>query len=200
MERASGSSRCRTPDGRKIVAMAPQTATRMTYEEFMALPAEEGQHYELIEGELVVNPAPVPRHQRIVRKIFGRLDRYFEVHGGGEVWIAPLDIVLSRDNVLEPDLVVILSGRAAIVGPKNVQGAPDIAIEVLSEGTRRRDKTVKRRLYEQHGVTEVWIVDPDEVSVTIVRDGEATVAGERVTTPLLPGFAMPLRDVFAEEP
>ena len=90
--------------------MAPQTATRMTYEEFMALPEEEGKHYELIEGELVLNPAPLPRHQRIVRKIVGRLDRSFEEHRNGEVWHAPLDVVLSRDNVLEPD-ELIASGR-----------------------------------------------------------------------------------------
>ncbi len=180
--------------------MAPQTATRMTYEEFMALPDEEGKYYELIEGELVVNPAPVPRHQRIARKILGRLDRYFEKHGGGEVWLAPLDVVLSRENVLEPDLAVILSGRASIVGQKNVQGAPDIVIEVLSEGTRRKDKTVKRRLYEQNGVTEIWIVDPDELSTTIIRAGNATVVTDTVSSPLLPGFALDLRYVFAEEP
>ncbi|HEX6087038.1 MAG TPA: Uma2 family endonuclease, partial [Thermoanaerobaculia bacterium] len=111
--------------------MAPQTATRMTYEEFMALPEKEGKHYELIEGELVLNPAPLPRHQRIVRKIVGRLDRSFEEHRNGEVWHAPLDVVLSRDNVLEPDVAVILSNRASIVGHKNVQGAPDIVVEVL---------------------------------------------------------------------
>ena len=180
--------------------MAPQAATRMTYEEFMALPEEEGTFYELIEGELVVNPAPVPRHQRIARKILGRLDRYFEKHGGGEVWHAPLDIVLSRENVLEPDLAVILSGRASIVGHKNVQGAPDIVIEVLSEGTRRKDKTVKRRLYEQHGVTEVWIVDPDELSVTVIRDGDAAVVTNVVSSPLLPDFTLDLRYVFADEP
>src|SRR5215212_6847488 len=149
--------------------MAPQTATRITYEEFMALPEEEGKHYELIEGELVVNPAPLPRHQRIVRKLIGRLDRYFEAHGSGEVWHAPLDFVLSRENVLEPDVAVILRERADIVGPKNVQGVPDIVIEVLSEGTNRNDKTVKRRLYEQHGVPEIWIVDPDELTVTVIR-------------------------------
>jgi Uma2 family endonuclease len=180
--------------------MAPQTATRITYEEFMALPEEDGKHYELIEGELVLNPAPLPRHQRIVRKIIGRLDRYFETHGNGEVWHAPLDIVLSRENVLEPDVAVILSERASIVGPKNVQGAPEIAIEVLSEGTRRKDKTVKRRLYEQHGVTDVWLVDPDDLSVTISRGGGATVVRDVVSSPLLPGFVLDLRYVFSDQP
>ena len=72
--------------------MAPQTTTRMTYDEFMALP-EDSQHYELIEGELIVNPSPVPRHQRILRKIFFALCAYFETSGGGEAFCAPLDVV-----------------------------------------------------------------------------------------------------------
>ncbi|HEX6083833.1 MAG TPA: Uma2 family endonuclease, partial [Thermoanaerobaculia bacterium] len=90
--------------------------------------------------------------------------------------------------------------RASIVGQKNVQGAPDIVVEVLSEGTRRRDKTVKRRLYEQHGVTEVWIVDPDELSVTIIRGGGATVVTDTARSELLPGFTLDLHYVFAGEP
>ena len=180
--------------------MAPHTATRMTYEEFMALPAEEGKHYELVEGELVVNPAPLPRHQRIVRKIVGRLDRYFEAHGNGEVWHAPLDVVLSRENVLEPDVAVILSERASIVAHNNVQGAPDLVIEVLSEGTRRKDRTVKRRLYEQHGVREIWLVDADDLSVTIIRNGEETVVKDIAGSPELPGFVLDLSYVFSDRP
>ena len=98
--------------------MAPQTATRMTYEEFMALPEEEGKHYELIEGALVLNPAPVTKHQRVLRKMLTRLDRYFEERGGGEVFSAPYDVVLSAENVLEPDLLVIKSERSSIVREK----------------------------------------------------------------------------------
>ncbi len=180
--------------------MAPQTATRMSYEEFLALPQEDGKYFELIEGELVVNPAPLPRHQRIVRKIIVRLDRYFEAHRSGEVWHAPLDVVLSRENVLEPDVAVILRERAGIVGPKNVQGAPNIVIEVLSEGTKRKDKTVKRRLYEQHGVPEIWIVDPDELAVTVIREGRVTIVTDVVSSPALPGFSLDLQSVFSDEP
>lgn len=187
--------------------MAPQTATRMTYEEFMALPGEEGKHYELIEGELVVNPAPLVKHQRIVRKLLTALDRYFEERGGGEVLCAPLDVALSPDNVLEPDLIVILSDRLPLLGAANMQGPPNIAVEVLSEGTRRRDVVVKRRLYETFGVDEYWIVDPEIDTVRIYRRGGAsferaieisTDSGGNITSPLLPGFALDVNHVFAE--
>lgn len=186
--------------------MAPQTATRMTYEELLALP-DDGRHYELIEGELVLNPAPVPRHQRILRKILTALDRYFEEHGGGEVFCAPLDIVLSDENVLEPDILVLKSERASLVGPANIQGAPNIAIEILSPGSRRRDEVVKRRLYERFGVDEYWIVDPEIEAVKIYRrNGDAfspsteinTDTGGTITSPLLPEFALDVNAVFAE--
>ena len=168
----------------------------MTYEEFMALPYVECEHYQLIEGELVVTGGRTPGHQLIVGNLLFALDCHFEKHGGGEVLPAPLDVVLSRENVLHPDVLVIRRERASIVRVENVQGAPDIAIEVLWEDTRYRDEVVKRRLYERFGVIEYWMVDPDKSSVTIIRNGKDIVVTDIITTPLLPGFAMPLRDVF----
>ena len=187
--------------------MAPQTATRMSYEEFMALPEEEGKHYELIEGELVLNPAPVTKHQRILRKIFFALCGYFEEHRTGEVFVAPFDTVLSRENVLQPDLLIVKGERAHLVGAKNLQGAPSITIEILSEGSRRKDEVTKRRLYERFGVDEYWIVDPEIDGVKVYRrTGEVfdlaieinTDSGGSITSPLLPGFALDVKDIFAE--
>jgi Uma2 family endonuclease len=186
--------------------MAPQTATRMTYEEFMALP-DDGKHYELIEGELVLNPAPNMRHQSIQWRIASALSRYLEAHPIGRGFNAPTDVVLNDDVILEPDLLVILNEHTSILGVNNVQGAPDIALEILSPGTRRKDEIVKKRLYEHHGVNEYWVVDPDAELVKIYRrEGTAfahpividTEAGGAITSPLLPGFSLDVRDVFAE--
>lgn len=186
--------------------MAPQTATRMTYEEFMALP-DDGKHYELIEGELVLNPAPVPRHQWIIGNVHFALRAYFVAHGGGRAYLSPVDVVLSSVNVLEPDVVVILADRLALIGPMNVQGPPSIAIEVLSPGSRRKDEVTKKRLYEQFGVDEYWIADPETETVKIYRrSGDTfdraieidTDAGGTITSPLLPGLALDVTAVFAE--
>jgi len=141
--------------------MVPQTATRMTYEEFMALPEEKGKHRELIEGELVGNPAPNLRHQAIVGNFYFAFRLYFEQHPIGKVYVAAVDVVLSIENVLEPDVIVVLADRASRLQGRNVQGAPNVAIEVLSAGSRRRDEVTKRRLYERFGVDEYWIADPD---------------------------------------
>lgn len=186
--------------------MAPQTATRMSSDEFLALP-DDGKHYELIEGELVLNPAPVPRHQWILAKLHFALHGYLETHQSGRAFFSPIDVVLSSENVLEPDIVVLLTDRLSLAGPKNVQGPPNIVIETLSERTRRRDEVTKRRLYEQYGVDEYWIFDPEIDTVKIYRRaGNAfdraieinTEAGGTITSPLLPGFALDVRAVFAE--
>ena len=172
----------------------------------MALP-DDGKHYELIEGELVLNPASVTKHQRVLRRLLTRLDRYFEEHGGGEVFCAPYDVVLSDETVLEPDLLVVKSERASIIREKRAIGAPNIAIEILSESSRRKDEVTKRRLYEKHGVDEYWVVDPAIDIVKLYRrTGESfglavelnTETGGAITSPLLPGFSLDVNYVFAE--
>jgi Uma2 family endonuclease len=184
--------------------MAPQTSTRLTYEDYLELP-DDGKQYELIEGELVLNPTPITRHQRIVLKIAIHLQMYFDRQGGGEAFVAPLDVVLAEDVVLEPDVMVVLSERMSIVGEKNIQGAPNIVVEVLSEGTRKRDETIKRKLYERYGVDEYWIADPviDVVKIyrrsgaSFVRAAEiSTESGGEITSPILPGFALDVSLVF----
>ncbi|HYR29005.1 MAG TPA: Uma2 family endonuclease, partial [Thermoanaerobaculia bacterium] len=127
-------------------------------------------------------------------------------HGGGEAIPSPLDVVLNDVNIVEPDVIVIKTERASIVGPKNVQGAPNLVVEVLSDGSRRADEIKKRKLYEQHGVDEYWIVDPELELVKIYRRTAAafervaeigTEDGGTITTPLLPGLALDVADVFA---
>jgi Uma2 family endonuclease len=178
----------------------------MTVREFLELP-DDGNRCELIEGELVLNASSVLRHQRILRRLMVRLDRYFEEHGGGEVLNAPCDVILNDDNALQPDLLVVLSSRAGILREKNVQGPPNIAIEILSTGTRRKDEVQKKKLYERFGVDEYWIVDHELEVVKIYRATAGTYGrpreisveqdGTAITSPLLPGFSAPLARVFA---
>ncbi len=184
--------------------MATETSTRMTYEEYLKLP-DDGKHYEIIDGELLVNPAPIPTHQRIVGRIWFALYRHFVAHGGGEVLSSPLDVVFDEDNMLEPDLVVITTASAGIVGEKNLRGAPDLVVEVLSPSTRRRDEIQKRKIYDENGVAEYWIVDPELETVKIHRRVDAafqrvaeisTETGGTITTPILAGFALDIHDVF----
>lgn len=158
----------------------------------MALPDDAGR-FELIEGELIFNTSLWTAQAMAKGNLSCALSNYLEAWPIGEAFPGPLDVVLSNVTVLTPDVLVVLKERASIIGPLNIQGAPDIVVEVLSDKTRKRDEGVKRRLYERHGVTECWFVDPDAKRVTINGKVMSTI-----TSPLLPGFSLDARDVFAE--
>lgn len=184
--------------------MAPQTSTRMTYEDYLELP-DDGKRYEVIEGELVVNASPYTRHQRIVGRLYAALEYFCRERRCGEAFVSPVDVVLADDSVVQPDVMVVSASRLHIVGEKNIEGAPDLVIEVLSEGTRKLDELVKRKLYERHGVNKYWVVDPVLELVKIYRRmGDAFTrvseisveAGGALTSTLLPEFSLDIRDVF----
>ena len=182
--------------------MATETATKLTYEDYANTP--EGERYELIDGELILLTTPNTIHQS-VRIILGWQFMPVEKSGLGRVYPVPLDVVLSDHDVVQPDLQVILKENAHIITEANVQGAPDLVVEIVSQETARRDWYEKRDLYAKHGVGELWIVDPDAriVWVMTLRDGEygAPVMYKDTQTFIsatLAGVAIDLRDVFGE--
>ena len=185
--------------------MAPLAATRLTYEDFVLFP-DDGRRHEIIDGEHYVNAAPIPDHQRVLRALYFALHVYLTDSKLGEVLASPIDVVLSESDVVEPDLIVVLAARAHVIGPRNVQGPPDVVVEVLSESTRQYDEAVKRKLYDRAGVGEHWIADPAARTVKIYRRAGAAFApaelltGGAVTSPLLPDFALDLAAIFAGTP
>jgi len=183
------------------------TGMKLTYDDFVHFP-DDGQRHELIDGEHYVTPSPVMRHQVIVGAIHLKIGNYLESHPIGRIFLSPFDVVLSNIDVVEPDLLYVSNGRAAtLAGGKNVQGAPDLVIEVASKGTRKRDETIKRKLYERADVTEYWIVDPEIDVVRVYRrhGGQfaraielSREAGDILATPLLPGLDLPLSQILAQ--
>lgn len=175
-------------------------AQGLTYADLAAFP-DDGLRRELIDGELIVSPSPLVRHQRLVGFLHLRLAGFVEANGGGEVFIAPMDVVLSDRNVVEPDLFFVPSSAANIVERANIQGVPSLTIEVLSNP--RVDRVRKRDLYAAFGVAEYWIVDPDADRVEVYRtQGEGygkpliLEPGESLTYDLLPGFTLDLSKLF----
>ncbi|MEW6363730.1 MAG: Uma2 family endonuclease [Acidobacteriota bacterium] len=178
---------------------------KLTYEDYALFP-EDGKRHEIIDGVHYMSPAPTIRHQRIVKRLVVEIELYLRANPGGEVHVSPTDVVLSNVDVVQPDLLFVSSARAAVTTEKNIQGAPDLAVEVLSEKTRRVDEVTKRRRYEQFGVQEYWVVDPELESVRLYRMQEgrferaADLTIERqdiLSTPLLPGLVIPLSKIFA---
>jgi Uma2 family endonuclease len=178
---------------------------RMTYDDLLALP-DDGLRHELIDGEHLVTPSPIPAHQFIVGNLHFIIATYLQKHRVGVVAFAPFDVVFTPYDVVEPDLIYFSSERfKAVVTDKNAQGPPDLAIEILSPSTRRRDEVLKRRLYERMGVAEYWVVDPELEAIKVYRQAEgkyqkaAELSREErgvLTTPLLPGLELSLDAIF----
>ena len=186
----------------------PATArpdARFTYDDFVSLP-DDGRRHEIVDGEHYVTPSPNTRHQQISINLVLLVGGWLEAHPLGRLFHAPYDVVLSDFDVVEPDLLYVSSARAAaLLTPVHVQGAPDLVVEIGSPGTRQRDETIKRRLYERSGVSEYWVVDPDLDLVRVYRREGAGFgrpielsreAGDVLATPLLPGLEMPLARIF----
>jgi Uma2 family endonuclease len=147
--------------------------TVLTYEGLQAAP-DDGLRRELLGGDLYVSPAPSPRHQRAVRDLLIALDAYAKKHGG-EALVAPLDVVFSQIDAVEPDVVYFTTERLSIIGDKNVQGAPSLLVEVLSPSSSDVDPGRKLETYAKFGVPEYWIIDP----VTKTTLAHAQPRGER---------------------
>jgi Uma2 family endonuclease len=185
--------------------MAPG-ATKLRYEDLLLLP-EDGLRHELLAGEHVVTPAPSPRHQTVLQNLYLLVGAYVRERGLGRVFLDPLDVLLSDQDLVEPDLLFVSNARTAIVEEANLRGVPDLLVEVVSPSSRRRDELVKRDRYERNGVPEYWVVDPEAESVKVLRrDGDRFARPlllsardhDVLESPLLPGLHVPLELVFGD--
>jgi Uma2 family endonuclease len=181
---------------------------KLTYEDYVLFP-DDGQRHEILGGEHYVTPAPARKHQRTSMRLGSRLHVFVDDRHLGEILAAPFDVLLSPHDVVQPDLIFVSNERAAILTDRNAKGAPNLVIEIFSPRTRRMDEGIKLDRYERLGVDEAWMLDPDLKTAKIYRrdrrDGSrfasiaelSPAAGDVLTTPLLPGLAIPLADVFA---
>jgi Uma2 family endonuclease len=184
------------------MAIRDTARRKLTYDDYVLIP-EDGLRHEILGGEHYVTPAPTPRHQGAAGALYRALGSFVYEHRLGQVFFAPLDVVFSDYDIAQPDLLFISNERAGILGEKNVQGAPDLVVEILSDSTRRTDETVKRGLYERFGVLEYWLIDPKRRTLLVFRRSGAgfgppqTLSGEAVlATPLFPGFEMRAGGIF----
>ncbi len=174
----------------------------LTYDDYRLLP-EDGRRRELLDGDLLVSPAPSTRHQTVSRRLQFALMQLLETTGLAQIFDAPIDLVLEPTSVVQPDLVIVSAARASIVTARALEGVPDVVVEILSPGGADRDEQLKRRLYERHGIPEYWIVEPELGYVTIWRL-ESGSYGLRARLdrasvlehPDFPGLRVPLLEIF----
>jgi Uma2 family endonuclease len=145
--------------------MAPEPRRKLDYDYILATP-NDGKRYELVDGELLVNPAPNRAHQRVSRRLQRQLEDYFHDRRLGEVYTAPFDVILTPHDVFEPDLIV---GDPAHTSMRGVERPPLLVVEILSPSTRKVDRGIKFRRYAALGVMHCWIVDPDSERIECFR-------------------------------
>ena len=121
----------------------------------------EGTLAQIIEGNLVMSPAPNLRHQRLAAVIFVKLFTHVQSTKLGEIFYSPLDVYLDENNILQPDIVFIKTERFSLFKDNGIHGAPDVIIEILSPGNNTHDVVTKKGVYEKSGVVEYWIIDPE---------------------------------------
>jgi len=186
--------------------MAAQIEPLMTVADLEAMP-EDGNRYEVIEGELFVSRAPGLPHQLLSGNILYEFKKYLSLNPIGVIVTTP-GLILDQYSGVIPDLVFFSHGRGAeIIANERLIAAPDIAIEILSRGSENvaRDRVAKRQLYAKHGVKEYWIVDSESRAVEIYRLSVKGLElnallkiGDEITSPLLPGFSSALANIFEQ--
>jgi Uma2 family endonuclease len=181
----------------------PQVRPRVSFAELQQWPPD-GRRYELYDGEVFVMPSPIPRHQRVAIKIVDVLLRY-ERRAGGLVLGAPVDLVLTEYDVVQPDATFYLAGQAAMIDLRQpLRTPPGLIAEVLSPGTNRNDRGRKMDLYAAFGVSEYWLVDPIENSLErhwlesgVYRLDAVIAESDLLTSRLLRDLEEPAAAVFA---
>ncbi|MCY4080861.1 MAG: Uma2 family endonuclease [Caldilineaceae bacterium] len=185
------------------VSQNSPATTELTYEDYQK--TSDDQRYELLNGALMISPSPNTAHQSVQAELGWRMAQFVREGRLGHLLFAPTDVVLSRTDVVQPELLFISSDRVNTVAPANIQGAPDLIVEIRSDSTAERDESFKRQLYADSGVEEYWLVDPESATISVLLLAEngyeraATYTlGQILISPMLDGLSINLDDIFLD--
>ncbi len=180
---------------------------KITVEEFLEMDFDDpnAHLYELIDGEIVKKSAPAPRHQEVSLAIVEALSSHVRQQKLGKIYIPPIDVFLDGFSSVQPDILFIPTDLLHIVTDDGIEGVPTLMVEIISPTSIYRDRVTKKKLYEQHGVQEYWLVDPQEllIEVCALQDGRyellsaATPFEGVISSNLLPGLTLDVNALFA---
>ncbi len=179
----------------------PSLDKKYTYKDYLQI--EDEKRYEVMEGGLIMVPAPLTIHQRISRNIEIILCNFVIDKELGEVLYAPTDVILSENIVVQPDILFISKDRLNIIGEAAIMGSPDLIVEVVSPSAASYDTIEKRGVYEKYGVREYWLVFPQEKVVDILilenniyREFSRARKTGVIRSNIIDGLIMDLKDIF----
>ena len=178
---------------------------KLTYEAFLALP-ETKQRYEVIDGEMfLMSPSPTPEHQRIVLNLSLQLAPFVREHQLGELFVAPLDVLITRAplQTRQPDVFFVSNPRRAIIGPQQIEGGPDLIVEILSPSNTRAEMEAKLHDYWMIDVQECWLISPEARTIEVLQRGGEYFErsglygmGDTIDSSILPDVHLRLEDVW----
>lgn len=184
------------------VAAYQITKKSYTYQDYLDLP-EDGNRYEIINGELIMVAAPITFHQVVSGNIEYELRTFVKNQKCGFVFDAPIDVKFSESNIVQPDILYVSNKNQAILTENNISGAPDLIIEILSQSTAYYDLVEKKQLYERFEVSEYWIVDPKKqwIENYILQNGkygkyQRLEKAGKINSKILPGWELDWQTVF----
>lgn len=171
-----------------------------TAAEYYALP-KDGPRFQLMRGWLVREPSPLEVHQRVLGNLYMLLRCWVDKHNAGQIYFAPFDTALSPQDIVQPDILFVTHEHRSRITPRNVQGAPDLVVEILSPSTRSRDRNVKLALFAEAGVREAWLVEPETEVVEVLPLQLNTPAfrfyrGERIASAVLGALDFDVDRIF----
>lgn len=177
-----------------------KTHIMFTYEDLKSWEPDNYRH-EIIEGEHFMSPSPNVYHQKIVGQLFTALLKYIEKKQLGELFVSPIDVVFHETDVCVPDLVFVSNENAAMIKEENIQGAPDLLIEILSPSTKKRDRELKYKRYACYGVKEYWIIDPENQLVEVYDLAanellKIVPRNQKLSTPTFTDLNLDLKEIF----
>ena len=180
---------------------AVKRSIKFTYEDYLHFP--EDKRYEIIDGEVHMVPSPGEAHQDVCANLAFVLRVFVKENALGKVYFAPLDVVLSDIDVVQPDIMFISKERLNIITERNIQGAPDLIVEIISLSSEYRDRVIKRKLYSKYGVKEYWLVNLEKKEIEVMglkESGLETVKIYKKTDILeslvLKGIKIKLDEIF----
>jgi Uma2 family endonuclease len=175
----------------------------ITVAELFDMELEEGYFYELLNGHIVKKQAPSPQHQKAVVKMTTLIENFITEKDLGDCYTSPIDVFFDKYNNTQPDILFIKKDRLFIVTEHGIEGQPDLIVEVLSPSSYRHDKVDKMKIYCQFGVSEYWIVDPNNKAVEVYTlennlyqlSAIASETGE-ITSKALDNFKVNIEQIF----
>jgi Uma2 family endonuclease len=181
-----------------ITTISPEK--KYTATDYMSLP--EGAPYQLIEGELIYMPSPFTKHQKISIRISSKIFDFVDKNKLGEVYYAPMDVHLDKDNVYQPDILFVSIKRSSII-KKFIFGSPDFIVEILSTSTEEKDRNIKMLNYGKFGVDEYWLVDLNSDTIEVYHNTlgilvhqQTAGRGDTIASRAIAGFELNVNEVF----